>query len=260
MHHIVSDGWSIMASSVNELSALYAAFLDGRPDPLPPLAIQYADYASWQRQWLAGERQQRQSQYWQGRRWPGAPARLDVPGDRVRPLAQQRPPRRDSVEVALGPELSRGLKSLGQRHGSTLYMTLLAGWGALLGRLAGQDEVVIGSPVAGRGRAETEGLIGFFVNTLAMRLNLAGDAGEATVSELLASTRAQVLGAQEHGDLPFEQVVEAVQPPRSLAHMPVFQVMFAWQNTPQGDAVSPSWACRLSNLLQRAEPKRRSSI
>ena len=242
LHHIVSDGWSL-GIFMNELSALYGAFRAGQPDPLPAPGIQYADYASWQRQWLAGERLQRQSEYWQGA-LSGAPARLDVPSDRARPA--QYDYAGDSVEVALGPELSRGLKSLGQRHGSTLYMTLLAGWGALLGRLAGQDEVVIGSPVAGRGRAETEGLIGFFVNTLAMRLNLAGDAGEATVSELLRRTRAQVLSAQEHGELPFEQVVEVAKPPRSLSHAPVFQVMFSWRNTPRGTLSLPG--LELSNL------------
>ena len=134
-------------------------------------------------------------------------------------------------------------------------MTLLAGWGALLGRLAGQDEVVIGSPVAGRTRPVTEPLIGFFVNTLAMRLNLAGDAGEATVSELLRRTRAQVLSAQEHGELPFEQIVEVVQPPRSLAHAPVFQVIFAWQNTPEADAVAPG----LEAVERRARRTRRRS-
>ena len=244
MHHIVSDGWSV-GVLVNELTELYASFQEGRPDPLPPLTIQYADFASWQRQWLAGERMQRQSEYWK-QALAEAPACLALPSDRPRPLEQAFAG--DAVEVAFDSGLSRALKALGQRHGSTLYMTLLAGWAALLGRLAGQDDVVVGSPVAGRTRAETEPLIGFFVNTIAVRVKLGQ---ELTVSELVRQVRAQALAAQEHGDLPFEQVVEVVKPPRSLAHTPVFQVMFAWQNTPGGQ-LSLS-GLELSNVLM---PKR----
>ena len=239
MHHIVSDGWS-MGVFVNELSALYVAYREGKADPLPPLAIQYADYAAWQRERLGGERLQRQSEHWR-KALAGAPARLDVPTDRVRPPEQDYAG--GGVEVVLDSKLSLGLKSLAQRHGSTLYMTLLAAWGTLLGRLAGQDDVVIGSPSAGRTRAETEPLIGFFVNTLAVRLKLGRD---LTVSELLRMTRTQVLEAQEHGDLPFEQVVEVVQPPRSLEHTPLFQAVFVWQNTPGGTLSLPG--LRLSNL------------
>ena len=228
MHHVVSDGWS-MGILVNEVSALYRAFRNGTPSPLPALAIQYADYASWQRQWLAGDRLRHQSDYWR-EALAGAPVRLDVPGDRARPSEQSYAG--GLVPVAFDSELRAGLKSLARRHGGTLYMALLAGWAAVLGRLAGQDDVVVGSPVAGRARTETEPLIGFFVNTLAMRLKL--EPG-TTVADLLRQTRAQVLAAQEHGDLPFEQVVEVVQPPRSLAHTPIFQVMFSWQNTPDGE-------------------------
>ena len=142
MHHIVSDGWSI-GVFLKELSALYGAFRDGRPDPLPPLPIQYADYASWQRQGLAGDLLEQNGAYWR-RALAGAPAMLSVPSDRVRPAKQDFAG--DRIPLALDAELSRRLKALGLRHGCTLYMTLLAGWAALLGRLAVRADVVIGSP------------------------------------------------------------------------------------------------------------------
>ena len=141
-----------------------------------------------------------------------------------------------SSALVLDDELTAGLKALSRRHGTTLFMTLLAAWAALLARLSGQEDVVIGTPVANRGRAEIENLIGFFVNTLALRLDLSGS---PTVGELLARVKAQALAAQQHQDIPFEQVVEIVQPARSLAHSPLFQVMFAWQNADKGD-----WTCR----------------
>ena len=235
MHHIVSDGWS-MGVLTGELSALYAAFSQGREDPLPPLAVQYADYALWQRRWLEGEVLKRQAAYWQ-EALAGAPALLTLPLDRPRPAEQSFAGA--SVEVRLGAELTRALKALSLRHGVTLHMTLLAGFAALLGRLSGQEEVVIGSPAANRGRAEIEGLIGFFVNTLALRMDLSG---APTVAELLARARAVSLGAQSNQDLPFEQVVELVQPPRSLSHPAVFQAMFAWQNAPGGALALPGLA------------------
>ena len=140
------------------------------------------------------------------------------------------------VGVELDEELTRKLKELSQRHGVTLYMTLLAGWAALLGRLSGQEEVVVGSPVANRGRSEIEGLIGFFVNTLALRVDLSG---RPTVVELLGRVKERTLEGQSHQELPFEQVVEITQPPRSLSHSPLFQVMFTWQNTPQNSLELP---------------------
>ena len=227
MHHIVSDGWSV-GVLLNEMSRLYEANVEGESEPLPELSVQYADYAVWQRQWLVGEELQRQSEYWQ-QALKGAPRLLELPSDRVRPLEQDY--RGETLLVELGEELSRGVKALSRRHGVTEYMTLLAGWGALLSRLSGQSEVVIGSPVAGRSRVELEGLIGFFVNTLALRVELSG---EPTVAELLSRVRGRVLQAQEHQELPFEQVVEVVQPPRSLSHTPLFQSMLAWQNAPGG--------------------------
>ena len=227
MHHIVSDGWS-MSVLINEFSALYAAFAAGRPDPLPALRIQYADYSAWQRRWLDGALLQRQQAFW-SEHLAAAPALLELPTDRPRPPVQDYAGA--SVSFTLDAELSAGLNSLSQRHGSTLFMTLLAAWAALLGRLSGQTDVVIGTPVANRTRSEVEPLIGFFVNTQALRVDLSGS---PTVAELLAQVRRTALAAQTHQDLPFEQVVEALQPVRSMAHSPVFQTMLAWQNTPQG--------------------------
>ncbi|MGY3638866.1 amino acid adenylation domain-containing protein [Bradyrhizobium sp. Lot33] len=222
-HHIVSDGWSL-GVLVRELSQLYRAFAAGQDDPLPPLAIQYPDYAAWQRQWLSGERLQSQAQYWRNA-LSGAPARLALPTDRPRPAQQSFAGA--SVPVVIDADLTRGLKRLSRQHGTTLFMTVLAAWAAVLSRLSGQDDMVIGVPSANRGRREIEELIGFFVNTLALRVDLSG---EPSVAELLERTRRTALGAQEHQDLPFEQVVEIVQPPRHLDHTPLFQVMLAWQN------------------------------
>ncbi|WP_438011794.1 amino acid adenylation domain-containing protein [Sorangium sp. So ce321] len=224
MHHIASDGWSV-GIFLRELSALYAAYASGRGDPLPAPTVQYADWASWQRSTLASGQLARQSEFWRSNLC-GAPSLLSLPWDRPRPAQQD--PAGASIDVEVGAELTRGLRALSRRHGVTMFMTLLASWGAVLSRLSGQEEVVIGSPVAGRGRAEIESLIGFFVNTLALRIDLQG---EPTVSEVLGRTRAQVLAAQEHQDLPFDQVVEVVAPPRSLSHTPLYQVMLDWHST-----------------------------
>ncbi|MDU6561180.1 MAG: condensation domain-containing protein, partial [Streptococcus vestibularis] len=227
MHHIVSDGWS-MGVLTRELGALYRAFAHGEADPLPPLAIQYGDYAVWQRRWLSGEVLARRGAYWK-EALSGAPALLELPWDRPRPAEQDHAGA--VVPIRLDARLTEALKALSHRHGTTLYMTLLAGWAALLSRLSGQKDVVIGSPVANRGRAEIDGLIGFFVNTLAVRVDLSGP---PSVSELLARVKAQTVAAQEHQDLPFEQVVELVQPSRSLSHAPLFQAVLVWQNLPAG--------------------------
>ncbi|QPQ89137.1 amino acid adenylation domain-containing protein (plasmid) [Burkholderia gladioli] len=227
LHHIVSDGWS-MGIFFRELSALYTAFCQGLPDPLPPLSIQYPDYAAWQRQWLTGERLHTQAEHWRST-LADAPVLLALPGDRPRPPQQTFAGA--AVPVLIDAELTQGLKRLGHRHGTTLFMTLLAAWAAVLARLSGQDDLVIGTPVANRNRIELEPLIGFFVNTLALRIDLTG---APTVTELLARVRQLTLAAQDHQDLPFEQVVEIVQPPRRLDHTPLFQVMFAWQNNDPG--------------------------
>ncbi|HEU0079426.1 MAG TPA: condensation domain-containing protein, partial [Longimicrobiaceae bacterium] len=223
MHHIVSDGWSTGVLT-RELSALYAAFRRGDPDPLPPLPVQYADYAAWQRRWVDGEVLRAQTEYWRAA-LAGAPELLELPTDRPRPARQDHAGA--ALRVALDEALTAGLRALGERHGTTPFMTLLAGWAVVLGRLARQDDVVVGTPTANRTRREIEGLIGFFVNTLPLRVDLAGS---PTVAELLGRVRERALGAQQHQDLPFEQVVELVQPVRSLAHSPVFQAWFAWES------------------------------
>ena len=243
MHHIVSDGWSIGVFFA-ELAALYTAFRGGDADPLPPLSIQYADYAVWQRSWLTGETLARHVANWK-QALTGAPVCLELPTDRARP--QEQSYEGSSVPVTLDVALTNGIRRLARNHGCTLYMALLAAWSAVLGRLAQQDDVVIGTPVVGRGRQEVEPLIGFFVNTLAIRVNLAGD---PTVGELLHRTRGQVLAAHAHQDLPFEQVVEALQPPRSLAHTPVFQVLFAWQQEAGAGAEIPGLAVSLLGAAQ----------
>ena len=226
MHHIVSDGWSggVLAK---EFSALYGAFREGRPDPLPPLAIQYADFGMWQRQWLQGPLLQQQLEQW-ARQLRGAPALLDLPTDRPRPPVQDY--RGANIAVELDAALGRGLRALGQRHGTTLYMTLLAAWAVVLGRLSGQEQVVIGSSHAGRNRVEVEPLIGFFVNTQALKIDLSDG---PSVGALLAQARQTAVQAQSLQDVPFERLVEALNPPRSLAHHPVFQVMLSWHNTPE---------------------------
>ncbi|HEU4884735.1 MAG TPA: amino acid adenylation domain-containing protein, partial [Longimicrobium sp.] len=223
MHHIVSDGWS-MGIFARELGALYGSFARGEADPLPPLQIQYADYAAWQRQWVDGELLERQADFWE-RSLAGAPELLELPTDRTRPRKQDFAGA--SLPIELDAEVTAGLKALSRRHGTTLFMTLLAGWAAVLARLSGQADVVVGTPTAGRDRAETEALIGFFVQTLALRVDLSGG---PTVAELLGRVRTRALEAQQHQDIPFEQVVERVRPARSLAHHPLFQVLFAWQN------------------------------
>ncbi len=232
LHHIVSDGWS-MGIWLNEFSALYSAYRHGLPDPLPPLPLQYADYAIWQRQWIDGGVLEQQSRYWK-QALADAPPLLELPTDHARPAQQDYSGA--VVDLMLDAALTQNLKALGKRHGTTLYMTLLTAWAVLLSRLSGQTDIVIGTPAANRGRAELEGLIGFFVNTLAVRLQLDGS---PSVQRALELVKMQALAAQQHQDLPFEQVVELARPARSLAYSPLFQVMFAWQNAPQGALVLP---------------------
>ncbi|HEX2190549.1 MAG TPA: amino acid adenylation domain-containing protein, partial [Longimicrobiaceae bacterium] len=235
MHHIVSDGWST-GVLFRELAALYAAFARGEPDPLPPLSVQYADYAAWHRRWVEGPVLEAQAEYWT-ETLAGAPELLELPADHRRPAKQDFAGA--SVNVELDEALTAALKTLSQRHGTTLFMTLLAGWAAVLSRLSGQDDVVVGTASANRGRSEIEGLIGFFVNTLPVRVDLSG---APTVAEALGRVKARALEAQQNQDIPFEQVVERVHPTRSLAHSPLFQVMFAWQNAPEGSLELPGLA------------------
>jgi amino acid adenylation domain-containing protein len=217
-HHVVFDEWSEQILR-HELSALYEAFLAGQPDPLPPLAVQYADYAVWQRDWLTGEVLDERLGFWR-RQLAGVPA-LDLPTDRPRP------PVRSSAgavtEFTVPAPVVAGLQVLSREHGVTMFMTLLAAYAVLLGRYARQDDVVIGTPVAGRDRAEIEELIGFFVNTLVLRADLSGDPSFTT---LLARVRQTALDAYAHQDLPFEQLVDTLAPDRDRSRTPLFQVFF----------------------------------
>jgi amino acid adenylation domain-containing protein/non-ribosomal peptide synthase protein (TIGR01720 family) len=232
MHHIVSDGWSV-GVLIRELVALYSAFSTGQPSPLPELTIQYADFAHWQRQWLQGEVLQAQLSYWQ-RQLAGAPPVLELPTDRPRPAIASY--RGASQSVVIPKPLSQKLQALSQRCGVTLFMTLLAAFQTLLYRYTGQQDICVGSPIANRNRSETEQLIGFFVNTLVLRTQLEGN---LSFQKLLARVREVTLGAYAHQDLPFEQLVEALQPERSLSHQPLFQVMFALQNAPMPELELP---------------------
>jgi amino acid adenylation domain-containing protein len=231
MHHIVSDGWSLRVL-LGELAARYAAHHEGREPELPGLPVQYADYAAWQRRWVEGEGLREQADYWT-RTLGGAPELLELPTDRPRPAQVDHAGA--SLRLELDEALTAGVKALARRHGTTLFMTLLAAWAAVLSRLSGQDDVVVGTPTAGRGRPEIEELIGFFVNMLALRVDLSGS---PTVAELLARVKERALAAQRHQDIPFDQVVELVDPARSLSHSPLFQVVFAWVNAPLGDGIS----------------------
>ena len=225
MHHIVSDGWSF-GVFFRELGLLYAAFIENRPSPLPKLPIQYVDYAAWQRDWLRGEALQRQLDYWR-EQLAGAPAVLELPTDHPRPPVQRH--RGGYVHFTITEETTSGLKKVDRRAGATPFMTLYAAFAVLLSRYSGQEEVVIGSPIAGRRHSALEPLIGFFVNMLALRANLTGDPG---FLELLARVKSMTLEAYAHQDLPFEQLVEELEPERSLSNTPLFQVMLVLQNAP----------------------------
>ncbi|HEX8189187.1 MAG TPA: amino acid adenylation domain-containing protein [Pyrinomonadaceae bacterium] len=223
MHHIVSDGWS-QGVLVSELSTLYSAYARGEQSPLEELPLQYADYAVWQRGYLTGEVLESQLAYWR-ERLSGLP-RLELPADRPRPaLAGGRAARHSMV---LSAELSAGLRAWSQSEGATLFMTLLAAFKVLLSRYAGQEEVVVGTPVAGRTHSEVEGLIGFFVNTLVLRTAVGG----VSLREAVRRVREAALGAYAHQEVPFERLVEALEPERDLSRQPLFQVAAVMQNAP----------------------------
>jgi amino acid adenylation domain-containing protein len=224
LHHVVADAWSI-GVLVREVLALYAAFSAGQASPLSDLPIQYPDFARWQREWLSGERLQAQTAFWTTT-LAGAPATLELPTDRPRPALQTFAGA--TLERGLGRALSAQIDALAQAHGTTPFMTLLAAFNVLLARHAQQDDIVVGSPVANRTRRETEPLIGFFVNTLALRTQLDGN---PRFSDLLDRVRQSTLAAYAHQDLPFEHVVDALKLPRDLGRSPLFQVMFTLKNT-----------------------------
>ncbi|MEO5346141.1 MAG: amino acid adenylation domain-containing protein [Magnetococcus sp. YQC-9] len=225
LHHIAADGWSV-AIFITELIELYNAFAAGRESPLPPLPIQYADYSHWQQQWLTGERLDTQLHYWKTQ-LAEIPELLELPTDRLRPPVQSY--RGADLYFTVDRETTDRLHSLSRASGATLFMTLIAAFGTLLGRLSDQPDVLIGTPVANRNRPETEGLIGFFVNTLALRVDSSGD---PEFSTLLTRVRRMTLDGFAHQDIPFEQLVDALQPTRNLSHAPLFQVLFALQNAP----------------------------
>ncbi|MBV9772837.1 MAG: amino acid adenylation domain-containing protein, partial [Gemmatimonadetes bacterium] len=224
LHHVVSDGWS-MDVLVREVSVLYGVFSRGEPSPLPELPVQYADYAVWQREWLRGDVLDAQIGYWK-ERLAGAPPLLEIPTDR--PRTSSRGSHAASHPFTLTPGVADGLRALSRREGTTLFMTLLAAWQALLGRYSGQDDVVVGTPVAGRTHRETEGLIGFFVNLLALRVDLGG---APNWIGLLGRVREAALGAYEHQALPFERLVEELGIARSLTNTPLFQAIFALERS-----------------------------
>ena len=225
MHHIVSDGWS-MGVFLRELTLYYQAQCQGEAAPLPPLPVQYADFAAWQRTWLDGARFEEQLAYWK-EQLANPPAVLELPADRPRPAYPTFAGA--TLPVELTAELTEALRRLSRAEGVTLYMTILAAFQAWLGRLTGQDDICVGSPIANRRQVEIEGLIGFFVNTLVLRTSLAG---EPTFRELLARVRETTLGAYAHQDLPFEKLVEVLAPQRSRSHAPLFQVALVLQNAP----------------------------
>ena len=225
MHHVAGDGWSV-GVLVSELGALYTAFHEGRPSPLAELPVQYADYTLWQRAWLSGAALEEELAYWR-RRLEGAPTVLKLPTDRPRRAEQSY--RGATRRGALPPELTSALEASSRQEGVTLFMTLLAALQALLHFYTGQDDIVVGSPIAGRGRPEIENLIGFFANTLVLRTDLSGD---PTLRELLGRVRDVTLGAYDHQNVPFERLVEELRVERDLSHNPLFQVMLVLQNTP----------------------------
>jgi len=234
MHHIIGDGWS-MGVLIREVGELYEAFSHNRTPGLPHLPVQYADYAVWQREWLQGEVLERQLNYWR-RQLAGVPAVLDLPIARPRTAVQNSHAGQETL--LLPPEFVGQLKELSRREGVTLFMLVLAAFQTLLSWYTKREDIVIGTPVAGRNRVEIEHLIGFFVNNLVLRTNLGGN---PTFRELLRRVREVSIGAYTHQDVPFEKLVEELAPERNLSHMPLVQVMLVMQN-------NPTTSLRLDNL------------
>jgi len=231
-HHIISDGWSLGVLQ-GEIATLYEAFAQGRPSPLPELPLQYTDFAAWQRRWLDGEVLDEQLAHWK-RRLAGAPRVLELPADHPRPPVQTY--RGAAVVAAFPPALSAAVRELCRKWGATPFMPLLAAWSVLLGRHAGQEDVLVGTPIAGRNRRETEGLIGLFVNTLVLRVEL----GRApSFGEVLDRVREAALDAYAHQDLPFDRLVEELVPERDLSRSPLFQAMLVLQNAPRQEVRLP---------------------
>jgi amino acid adenylation domain-containing protein len=245
VHHALADGWSL-GIMLREASAAYAAFAEGREPALDGVPLQYGDFAAWQRKHLSGERLDALARWWR-ERLADAPPLLELPTDRPRPARQSH--RGAALAVHLPAPLARRVKELAAREGATPFMALLAAFQALLGRLARTDDVVVGTPVAGRGHAETEGVVGLFVNTLALRADLSGD---PTFRALLRQVRDATLAAFAHPDLPFEKLVEALNVERSLSHAPVFQAMFELNSQETGNLALPGVQAGYDELERRA--------
>nr|VFJ73104.1 MAG: HAD-superfamily phosphatase, subfamily IIIC/FkbH-like domain-containing protein/non-ribosomal peptide synthase domain TIGR01720/amino acid adenylation domain-containing protein [Candidatus Kentron sp. FW] len=238
LHHIIADGWS-RGIFVREWCISYEAALRGQAFPLPPLPVQYVDFANWQRQWLVGEVLDEQAAYWK-EQLAGAPALLELPTDHPRPPVRDY--RGASLSFALPAELTASLKQLGQQTGTTLFMVLWSAFAVLLSRYGRQDDIVVGSPIAGRAHGQTESIMGLFINTLALRLDLTGN---PTFEALLEQAKDASLQAHAHQDIPFEHLMDVLQPARNLAHAPIFQVMFVLQNAPLPDLELPGLSLSL---------------
>lgn len=231
-HHILMDRWSLNIF-VSELASLYTAYIDGRSNPMPELPIQYGDFAQWQQDWLEGEEKQKQLDYWVNH-LKGAPPLLELPIDHVRPPRQSH--KGAAMPLSLSADLSLELSALSKKHGVTLFVSLLSAWFVMLSRYSGNNDVVVGSPVAGRLRKELEGLIGFFANMIALRAEMEDN---PTFTELLQRVNKIMVGGQDHQELPFDMVVEALGTERQLSYSPLFQVAFVLQNMPSSEVSLP---------------------
>ena len=245
MHHVVADGWSL-GVLVRELESLYLAFSSGSESALPELEIQYCDYAHWQRDWLAGDELHRQMSWWK-EQLADCPPALELPTDRPRPPAQSYAG--SSLKFVVPRDVTEGLRELGRASDATLFMTLLSAWAVLLGRWSNRRDIVIGTPIANRNHVEIEPLIGFFVNTLAMRIDMEAD--DLSFRNLLSQVRQIALDAFANQDLPFERLVDEIQPERDLSLNPLFQVMFAFQNSPVSDLELPGLEVELIETPRR---------
>jgi aspartate racemase len=247
-HHLVHDGWSVHVF-LTELMELYKAFSAGGPSPLPELPVQFADYAYWQRQWMQGEEAEEQLAYWTTK-LAAAPPILELPADRPRPALQSFRGAQQKIEISSSFWESLGARS--RREGTTLFMTMLTAFVALLYRYTGQDDICVGSGIANRRSRQTEGLIGMIVNNLVLRTDLSGD---PTFRELLGRVRKVAMEAYAHQDLPFDKVVEALRPKRDLSHNPLFQVMFNFQDTPLQDLEFPGLTVSLLRPISNGSAK-----
>ncbi len=241
MHHIISDGWSINIL-VEEVASLYQAFVQGKPSPLPELPVQYVDFAAWQREWLKDEILERQLAYWK-KQLAGFPPLLELPTDHPRPAVQSFRGGRESVRIPA--EIRAGIEKISRQAGATTFMALLAAFQTLLYRYSRQEDILVGSPIAGRRHSEVERLIGFFVNNLVFRTFFSR---EKSFKEILQQVREAAIGAYEHQDLPFEKLVEELHPVRDLSHHPIFQVMFVMQNIPSQSLELPGLTIRGVNF------------